>query len=150
MPTLTPEQEARFWAKVDKRGPDDCWPWTAYCTIRGGYGRIKIARKQYIASRIAWELAHGKIPEGLHVLHQCDNPPCCNPGHLFLGTPSDNTQDMHNKKRHQIEKRKLDLDQAREMRRLSALGVSGKKLTQRFGVAKGTVSMVLSNQIWKE
>lgn len=89
----------RFWAKVDRRGPDDCWEWTAGCN-RKGYGKFSLDGATRQSHRISWELANGQIPEGLCVLHRCDNPPCCNPAHLFLGTHADNHADRSLKGRH--------------------------------------------------
>lgn len=86
--------EARFWAKVDRSGgPEACWPWTG-ARAWNGYGQFGDGGQIHIASRVAWELSCGPIAEGLHVLHRCDNPPCVNPAHLFLGTHSDNMRDM--------------------------------------------------------
>lgn len=88
----------RFWSKVDKSGGEDaCWIWTG-CTGRG-YGQIKWGRGMIVSHRIVWILTYGDIPNSLLVLHKCDNPPCVNPQHLFLGTQSDNMKDMFHKKR---------------------------------------------------
>lgn len=82
-----------LWVSVDKSG--DCWVWTK--STRYGYGmfarRENGKTKHYLAHRVSWELANGPIPEGLQVLHHCDNPPCVRPDHLFLGTQFDNMQD---------------------------------------------------------
>ena len=78
--------------------PSGCIEWTGTRT-RGGYGSIKVDGAMRRVPRVAWALAHGPIPEGMHVLHKCDNPPCCNVEHLFLGTNADNIADRIAKRR---------------------------------------------------
>lgn len=90
----SPVLSDRFWAKVDKSaGPLRCWPWTG-AKFHFGHGAVKVNGRPWGTHRIAWELTHGDIPTTLRVLHKCDNPPCCNPAHLYLGTLKDNTADM--------------------------------------------------------
>ena len=90
----------RFWSKVDKRGPDDCWEWQGALSVTGGYGQIRVAGKTVKAHRLAYELAHDEeIPENMCVCHTCDNRPCMNPLHLFLGSKGDNNRDRHAKGR---------------------------------------------------
>lgn len=91
--------EEKLWSRVDRRGTDECWPWTGGKS-RYGYGHMGHGRDMQLAShRVAWAVTHGPIPDGLCVLHRCDNPPCCNPAHLFLGTKKENTHDMVGKGR---------------------------------------------------
>src|SRR4030043_361681 len=88
--------EKRFWNKVNKT--DDCWIWTAYCNKKE-YGCFKFQDKSELAHRVSWIIHNGPIPNGLHVLHKCDNPPCVRPDHLFLGTDKDNANDRISKGR---------------------------------------------------
>lgn len=96
----TPE---RFWSKVLIKGPDECWPWLNG-TDTNGYGRAwdgrvrKVRPSHVVAYELAWEESIG---EGLNGLHECDNPPCCNPAHIFPGTQRENMNDMYSKGRGQ-------------------------------------------------
>lgn len=91
----------RFWAKVEKRGNDECWPWlgsTRSSNPRRAYGIIWAGGRNRPAHQVAWELHHGReFPEGMHGCHHCDNPPCVNPTHIFVGTRSDNMRDARSK-----------------------------------------------------
>jgi len=88
--------EARFWPKVNKT--QECWLWIGYRDARG-YGRIMRQGKVCGTHRVSWEIHNGQIPEGMGVLHSCDNPPCVNPQHLFIGTQKDNMRDCTRKGR---------------------------------------------------
>ncbi len=100
---------ARFWAKVDKNGPlpdqskypslSNCWTWMAFVE-HTGYGVFKIKFSDNAkAHRFSWFILNGEIPDGMLVLHHCDNPKCVNPSHLFLGDHSDNQRDKISKGR---------------------------------------------------
>jgi hypothetical protein len=97
--------EHRFWRKVDRRGPNECWPWLGNTLVQG-YGSIGSGGrngKHLRAHRVAWELANGPIPKstghhGTVVRHKCDNRLCCNPSHLEIGTQGDNVADMINRR----------------------------------------------------
>lgn len=137
----------RFWKYVKRT--DYCWIWTG-CTIRHGYGVINAfpRSRSLKAHRLSWELHYGSIPEGMCVLHKCDNPPCVNPSHLFLGTQTDNMQDMIRKRRHVGGNyRKLTDDQVRAIRRRWAEGnVTRVALALEYGVTRGHIHNLLDGR----
>lgn len=84
-----------FWTENFKVNEDTgCWEWTGNCDPRRGYGRLSINNRTYYAHRVAYFISYGEDPEQLLVRHKCNNPPCCNPEHLELGTHEDNSRDM--------------------------------------------------------
>lgn len=95
-------REQRFWSKVRMAPGDGCFAWLGGQDGRRGYGKFWFSptQRSMFAHRAAWVLMNGAIPDGLHVLHRCDNPICVRPDHLFLGTPTDNLHDAITKGRH--------------------------------------------------
>jgi len=89
----------KLWRNVDVRSDNECWVWTGK-TANFGYGIIQHRRGYALrAHRVSWIIKHGQIPPGMVICHKCDNPPCVNPSHLFLGTKQENTNDMVRKGR---------------------------------------------------
>jgi len=150
------DRAARFWARCDtSRGEVACWPW-AKCKDTHGYGSLKWNRKNSIASRVAWALTFGEIPDGLHVLHRCDNPPCCNPKHLFLGTHQTNSDDKHAKGREVILRgesngnARLTVSSVRDIRERYASGaISQADLARMYDVDAGTINSVVRRRNWR-
>lgn len=96
---LSSERRAAFESRIDRSsGPDACWPWMRGCNA-GGYGQFSVNGRDQGAHRIAYELENGPVLDDLCVLHRCDNPSCCNPRHLFVGTRADNNRDREAKGR---------------------------------------------------
>ena len=150
----------RFWAFVDtSAGPEACWPWTG--GLRKGYGAFGVRKDLVVqAHRFAWELTYGPIPEGLNVLHHCDNPPCCNlhPKHLFVGTFQDNSVDMVLKHRHyqgqfppgtKRPRTKITREEAQYIRSRKGLETS-EALAQQFQIHQRSIQGIWSGLTWKE
>lgn len=156
----------RFWPKVDTSGgPDACWTWTAALNT-AGYGVISAGpggASPLRAHRVAWELTHGPIPSWLDVLHACDNPPCVNPAHLWLGTASDNGRDMASKGRARGQRSwdhmprgedhgyaTLTEADVREIRRAyAAREATQTDLGRRFGVHQTLISLIVLGKAWR-
>lgn len=150
----------RYWPKVI-RSKDGCWGWTGSRTSLG-YGRLTLGGKRgYIerASRVSWMLHFGAIPEGMQVLHRCDNPPCSRPDHLFLGTQADNVADMWAKGRAvpppmhfgvDAPRAKLTPDLVAELRRRRTEGIGPTRLAAEYGIRVATVYSILNRRYWRQ
>ena len=154
MPRWTFERAtAEFWRKVDRRGPDECWLWLGSRNVsRGGYGQVGFLGVHLRAHRLAFKLSGRTLLPGQCVLHSCDNPPCCNPRHLFPGTQADNVRDMTVKDRHVYGTRqpcaRLNPELVRKVRALSVAGVSQKKIARQIGVTAGCIQAVIQRDSW--
>lgn len=157
--------EERFWSKVAVTNVRGCWLWLA-SRRSGGYGQFALdGRRRIRASRFAWELTYGAIESNLFVLHECDNPPCCNPTHLFLGTHGDNMADMVAKGRTKSGNRRVNSAEdiaifVENVRRLSdnqidfcrrrhQEGASLRQIAREVGVTHTTVMRLVNNVSWK-
>lgn len=160
----------RFWSKVDRGSEDECWEWQAYRN-RQGYGDFELwnpatkTKKTAKAHRVAYELHHGEPPKGT-VCHTCDNPPCCNPSHLYDGSPKSNARDREERGRNgwssgELASRNtargsrngrtnLTEDSVREIRRLYAKGgISQQRLSEMFQVGQTRISSIVRRETWK-
>ena len=131
-----------------------CWLFTG-CVNDDGYGRFFYKGKYPGAHRAAYEIHCKPIPAGMQVLHRCDNPPCVNPGHLFLGTADDNMQDMYAKKRYPTKqsaakRAKLDPSKAFEIRWHDAIGARHKDIAAMYGVTRPLISAICRNEAWRQ
>ena len=132
----------RFWQKVKKT--DGCWLWQGSTDTR--YGLIWVDGRKQKAHRVAWILLRGPIPDGMHVLHTCDNPPCVNPSHLFLGTHSDNHKDSARKGKNGHQK--LSVDAVLAMRLDHQKGLGYILLGRKYGVHPWTAQKIIKRRLW--
>lgn len=151
----------RFWTKVDKGGPDECWLWTGAHNGRG-YGQFWVSPRLVYAHRWSWERANGcSVPDGMDVCHKCDNPPCVNPAHLFVGTRAVNLRDMAVKGRasrhgrggvrgsthHNARLTEADIPVIRE--RLAS-GESRESIGRAYGVTRGAIRGIATGATWRQ
>ena len=155
--TITPVppgfDTAKFWANLGPpEGPKACRLWQR-ARSKAGYGQVRVAGVAIYAHRIAYVLAVGSIPPGQHVCHRCDTPACCEPTHLFAGTPSDNLSDAAKKGRLARGARniqtKLTEANVATMRAEWANGVPVLVLARKYGVSTGTVYPAIARRTWK-
>ena len=133
-----------------------CWEWTAYVDEEDGYGRIGLHGKAIKAHRASFLVHRGEIPDGLHVLHSCDNPPCTNPDHLRLGTHEDNMADKKRRGRSSVEpgesppKSKLTSSEVLDIRKKYGYGgCTYGNLAAEFGVSKATIGQIVRRVTWR-
>ncbi len=153
------ETEKRFWDRVQKS--DGCWEWTG-SRNKGGYGQLGVgsrtdgSRDNLATHRLSWRIHFGDIPSKMCVLHQCDNPACVRPEHLYIGTHQDNMRDRNSKGRNaQLtgEKHgasKLTEIQVRKIRSEYIRGITSQSmLAASYGVSRVSISLIVNRVNWK-
>lgn len=146
--------KARFWRDIDKRSPSECWEWKGGRDT-SGYGHFKHGNEIHRIHRLSYQLHHGEIPEGMHILHSCDNKICGNPAHLRVGT---NAENMREKAERGLcnpvigeanFQARLNADKVRQIRSLYQSGYTYDKLGVMFGVSKQTCASIVKRKTWK-
>lgn len=148
---------ARFWSYVDLGGPGECWPWRRGL-FTNGYGQFRVGKRKVKAHRCAYELSRGTIPPGLRVLHSCDNPPCCNPDHLFTGTAADNAHDRDGKGRtrngyvslpgESNPSAKLSQMEVDRIRELHNQGCTQRDIAEEFEMSQSQIGNIVRGDSW--
>jgi hypothetical protein len=159
LPAISAKVAARFWSKVDRSGGSDaCWPWIAG-RFSNGYGAFRVGGRPHAAHRVALVLSGAELG-GLAALHHCDNPPCCNPAHLFVGTLSDNARDMiakgrgpsqngHSPKGERHGSAKLTEPDVRRIREQLAAGEPRIVIAATFAVSPAAVWLIERGRTWR-
>lgn len=150
-----------FLSRIARKGPDECWEFTGgkNSPLPGrNYGQARFNGRKWRAHRLAWVLANGPVPSGMLICHRCDNPPCCNPSHLFLGSTRDNQLDCVRKGRANPQRgedhheAKLTCEAVAEIRRRYKPGDpvnGGNALGREFGVCHGMIGYIVHHQRWR-
>jgi hypothetical protein len=158
--------EERFWDNVGPIDKNGCWAWKG-SKFRFGYGKMNHKNKAIAAHRVSWLIHNGGIPDNLCVLHSCDNPPCTNPKHLFLGSHADNAADRNKKgrqargdrqgsrlhpesllrgSRHQNSK--LTEQVVIRIRKERKGGETQQSLANKYRVSRSTISQIVRRKTW--
>lgn len=145
-----------FWNRVKIGKPNECWPWLAGSKIVGGYGTLTVLGVSHPAHRFAYELTYGKPDYSKDCCHKCDNPPCCNPKHLFMGTVAENILDCMAKGRTRgaVGERnygaKLTPKQVLKIRKLWATGrFTQPMIANKYGLCRMQANRIIIRRAWK-
>lgn len=144
LPTFTRKDETRFWHRVFCKGPDECWPWIG-SRLKDGYGKFAMNGGWILANRAAYFFSNEIDPQEHMVCHSCNNPPCCNPAHLFAGTNQENVSQMWQERRREP---KLRADDILVIRERLLRGDSMKAIGFDYGVNSVTIFKIKWREIW--
>lgn len=153
------EAVVEFWKKVKQGGKDDCWPWIGRPrSEKQGYGGFWFNGKHWRTHRFAFWITRRRLPKNKLICHECDNPPCCNPEHLFAGTNKDNYEDCLKKGRAYRERgedrynatlTEADVREIRRRYKFRGGKNSGVSLAKEFGVWRTMIHAIVSRKRWK-
>lgn len=160
-PSLSQEQINHYWDGVSKLGPDECWNWDRGLNGKGPitcYGVIWFDGKKHKTHRLSMLLSRGPFDENLMVCHKCDNPRCCNPNHLFIGTAKDNSQDCKSKGRMNRElgsqryNAKLTEEAVAEIKAQAPFRKYGwgRAMAKKYGVAPTAINNIVRGRRWRQ
>jgi hypothetical protein len=153
MRQLSERFHRRWRTMVDVQGPEECWPWQGRPDAKG-YGFVKVYGTTTRVHRVAWALANnGWPPPGQVVRHTCDNPPCCNPRHLELGTVADNVRDCITRGRRAngepLAQSRLTNTDVLAIRRRAQDGETARQIAPDYGVTRQCISLVIQRRNWR-
>ncbi len=135
-----------FWKKVDVKSDNECWEWMGR-KLKKGYGQFDYRGKGHSTNRFVWIIVYGEIPKGKLICHSCDNPPCCNPNHLFIGTILENNIDRDKKERYF---KKLTWNKVNEIRELYKTGLyTHRSLGKKYGMSHRHMGDIINHVCWK-
>ena len=136
----------RFWAKVERGEPDECWEWQA-CTSPHGYGRVGAEELTTdYAHRVSMKLHGVEVPDDKQVNHHCDNPPCVNPAHLYIGSAKDNMSDREYTRGEEHKCAKLTDKEVAEIRKRYDNGAYQNDLAEEYGVSQAQISNIVNGK----
>lgn len=144
-PTLTPLDIEWFHTRYTKGSPDECWEWN-YHKLPFGYGQTRIGAVAYYSHQIQYFLTYGAYDRSLLIRHKCDNPSCCNPSHLSLGTHIDNAQDKVDRNRQSRESFTLTDEEILEIHNLYLKGLTQSSIAMKYSLTQSFVSRVISGK----
>jgi hypothetical protein len=153
-------QIGAFWSKVNiTKSTKDCWEWQGAKKPKG-YGNVRINKKYHSSHRVAFELSNSSIPKGFIVCHICDNPPCCNPSHLMLGTIKSNSADMliKNRQKTKYSAARGEINGNSKLTEEDVITIRGRyasnqanqyQLAEEYGVTQSAIGSIVRKKTWR-